>query len=1292
MFALAISRESPTVLLTSPTGWASNQGEKSLVSLETFPKQTNQLRKSVIENSATRVYRTYIPNVGNRALELISPAFKPASYMAVIVTGSSKSKNGDVFAVIECLTNRQTIQVFNGSSNINLVEALVTTPRNWCPGLAQLKLTSASDDHFVGVGSVFEISKRSYYKSSFAGRLSYLVAALLLFSFLIYSGALIASKKNWLDSSFAAGILFFGICCLITFYLASFARTQEIRDSYFWTIAGGVFALCFLIVASSDRRSHVNAFNAIVDYLETWILGALVLFAFSSLTYNGLGHWEPNFRFWPASWSSDNELPWYFADGIRKGWNLVSLFGGSWLPTDRPPLMVGAHLLVADVFELMQSNNDGTYLRGQAFNASAIALNTLWMPCALWVLRQLPIPRVNKLYVLVFVATIPFIAFNSIYGWPKAFGASFALLAFAIAWKAPNAQSFASQSMSITLVFLLGSLSMLAHTSIALFLLPMGLVLLRWNLWSQKTTVLTAFVASLLILLSWNYYKSLVLSVGEPVTAYALTGDYAFDRRGDSIWMLLKERYDTLSAIDWVRIKVAMFKQVFIPIDNGIAPLGLNNEYGSEGIDRLRAWDFLLATKGNVTLILAPLAAVFVLLRKLRLGAGTDLKAIQPYLMLMAISALSWVLVVMLFLAPAILHVLPQAAIFGLALGGAVICQAAAPRFFSFLFGLSLVYFVCVWVISPLHKGLTIDYSASVALCLLLAWCSYRASRYYGPYKTLEKKSQLTTHKFFVEQSEEVAAQSKSRFSKHPAWTVLLVLIVLGVFSFLTHQAVTYRNAPLIDVHAFRQTQTALTAYWIAKEGWTLAYQTPFAGYPWAVPLEFPFYQALVAYTSSVFSTPLDSTGRIFSYLVLLACAWPAFALTRRFKLPWTVPLVFCALLWSSPLYAYWGRTFMIETTALFLTLAALPAAHDLIKQKLTWKTIILYVGFSTAACLQKATTAGPVILFLLFYAVIYYWSAMRKGEARWSHIFTSIGLIALPILIGLGWTQYTDFVKMENPFGRQLTSGVLRSWNFGTIEQRLSFNTWRTIIWERTIQENAAGLFGVILLIAPLFFGQKYNRHKVMVLSLLFAYSLHIGIFTNLHFVHNYYQVATTVFVIAALSIVVGAFATHVTKCIAIAPILTLALVVFNITEYSKGYGVVTSRPVSAQDESSVSTYRLALNLNQNTPSGSGLVVFGKGYSSEVAFHSQRKTMTVPSGFPEYQNLWDSPQKFLNDVPLAAVVVCRTTPITKRDTEEEEDKQKQLERLKLRNPLWTLQSFEGCDIVSTGLPMNQSK
>src|SRR5262249_18342164 len=71
---------------------------------------------------------------------------------------------------------------------------------------------------------------------------------------------------------------------------------------------------------------------------------------------------------------------------------------------------------------------------------------------------------------------------------------------------------------------------------------------------------------------------------------------------------------------------------------------------------------------------------------------------------------------------------------------------------------------------------------------------------------------------------------------------------------------------PLLDQYAFRQTQTALTSYWLMRGGPIFAYETPVLGFPWSIPFEFPLYQLLAAALSLV-GVPLDAAGRIVSFV-----------------------------------------------------------------------------------------------------------------------------------------------------------------------------------------------------------------------------------------------------------------------------------------------------------------------------------------------------------------------------------------------------------------------------------------
>lgn len=510
----------------------------------------------------------------------------------------------------------------------------------------------------------------------------------------------------------------------------------------------------------------------------------------------------------------------------------------------------------------------------------------------------------------------------------------------------------------------------------------------------------------------------------------------------------------------------------------------------------------------------------------------------------------------------------------------------------------------------------------------------------------------LNSYKAIIESSSTLSAKlaefarsvNIQRIANSAVWGHAIRILALGGFVFCTYIALRYIHQPLADVHAFRQTQTALTAYWMLQEGWSLAYQTPVAGYPWSIPFEFPIYQTLVAAITAISGMDLEVVGRFVSYLFLVACVWPAFAISSRLELPESVPWVFCALLWTSPLNVYWGRTFMIETAALFFSFACLPYAIDLIRRVGGLRSVLLFWAFSSAAVLQKATTGGPVLLFL-FGAVLV--ACIRKkgmGIQAIRHTFYPAMVIFIPLVIGLAWAHYADIVKMANPFGTQLTSQALGQWNFGTLQQKLDLETWRLVVWQRSLVWNAGGLVGILLLLMPWLGGSENRRLAWLSTAALTLFVLPVLIFTNLHFVHEYYQVACVAFLLGALAIVIGGWLSNATGTIMLVPIVTLVIIVSNLAFFHKSYGIVSARTLDELDPRSVQAYKVGRYLRDHTYTGSGLVVFGQGYSSEIAFQAQRKTMAVPQWFKEYHQLWEHPQQYLGNVQLSAIVLCPPT------------------------------------------------
>lgn len=718
VFGLAILPEQNSVLLTSKNGWSIQEHDSSRVFLRDVPVQVLLNRQSAIDLSG-QVFRTWTPDRGVVSLDIESAPFKPTRFMSVAITGASRTHKGLVQVYLECEANSQRLEVFRGSVNSNFAEAIVAPPTNWCPEMARIKLKSAEQNTNVGVGDVFAISFLSYLKSSFVGRVPYFMAALAIFSFVMFAGASLTTRLGWHHDPLPLALTSLGGFSLGMFYLASSMSNTWHWVSIVAVLAASTAALRF---AGPEARRHTG--RQLMPYVRIWVLASLVYFAILNLAYNGLGHWEPNYRFWPATWSSDNELPWIFAEAISHGWDLKGLFGGGWLPTDRPPLMVGAHLLLSDVFGLLQINNDGDYLRGAAYNAAAVALNALWVPAVWWLLRTLGhgLDDRGRLAVLVLIAFIPFVLFNTVYGWPKAFGAAFALVVFGLAWQSRNGIAAVSNTSTILLFFTLAAFSMLAHSSTALFLAPLGLLFLFWNGRSNTRTVLIGFGVALALLISWGVYKAAVLPSADPVTKYALTGGYGFGHPEWSLWQMLADRYREMSFWQWLEIKRTMLLQVLLPLNHSVTQIDLNSDYGAGAIDKLRAWDFMLLSKGNLAIPLFAVLAAWVSLQAFAFDRGEMLRDSEPFLTLVGISVIAWMLVVLGFLAPVILHHLPQAAVLGLALGGAVVAYQCYPLLFALTLLALMSYTSSVWIVYTLQSALAIDIGAALVLAAFVAW------------------------------------------------------------------------------------------------------------------------------------------------------------------------------------------------------------------------------------------------------------------------------------------------------------------------------------------------------------------------------------------------------------------------------------------------------------------------------------------------------------------------------------------------------------------------------------------
>lgn len=455
----------------------------------------------------------------------------------------------------------------------------------------------------------------------------------------------------------------------------------------------------------------------------------------------------------------------------------------------------------------------------------------------------------------------------------------------------------------------------------------------------------------------------------------------------------------------------------------------------------------------------------------------------------------------------------------------------------------------------------------------------------------------------------------------------LALLFALGVLCLGLFQ-------PLLDQYDARQTQTAVTTYWLMRGGPILAYETPIVGFPWSIPLEFPLYQIIVAVMSGV-GIPLAPAGRIVSFAFFVGCLWPLQVLSRALKFDKIAFACVAILFVLCPLYLFWSRTFMIETCALFFSLCWLGYfAKYLATERPASAVLALVAG--ALGFVAKSTTfpafavLGGILLVKECHAA---WVAGLVAK-RLRVILPALLVLALPFLIAGAWTVYSDAVKQANEIGAQLTSTGLERWVFGTWEQRISLSLWREVILHRSLTDTFG--YAALPAIAIIAATALRRRYAYAALAATLAFLVPFITFTNLHIEHSYYQTANAIFIIAAAGL--GAAAVMDTGRSRLGLVLLLLIAAGQLFYFKRAYaGLLTEDFTGRQD------FRIAQTARAQTPPSSGLLVIGRDWSATVGYYAQRKSLTAPGWMSSdyWRGMLADPQKFLGPVPLGGIIVC---------------------------------------------------
>jgi hypothetical protein len=465
-----------------------------------------------------------------------------------------------------------------------------------------------------------------------------------------------------------------------------------------------------------------------------------------------------------------------------------------------------------------------------------------------------------------------------------------------------------------------------------------------------------------------------------------------------------------------------------------------------------------------------------------------------------------------------------------------------------------------------------------------------------------------------------------------------IIWIVTG-YSFLYSLffALSTSKQQLLDLHSFRQAQTGLGAYWLGESSSWLKYQVPVLGYPWSIPFEFPTYQILTHYIASFTGISLIQTGRLLSYVFLILIFIPIRMIITDLRLPKISFPITCLFVFTSSDYLYWSRSFMIETTALFLTISAIAfTLRFAIRPRHI--TFILAVFFAVLSGLTKSTTYLSFLVYvglLVIYLLLFRQKAIEKVRRS---LLGVLSVLLISVTSTFSWIKYSDSIKSLNPNAKALTSNALKAWNYGTIEQRFSGSFWFDLIFKRTLLGNLGAGLGLMVIII-FFLLRSDSKSKLIVSSLIVMFFTPLFVFTNLHIVHWYYQVSNQIYLFLALAIILGNWIERIPKKFSHSvTALVIIISVINFSVFQVKFAEYAEKDFTTQNSQILS---VADFIKKNTSNDEYILIYGQDWSSALAFAAERKTATLPSWIPTYSESYKNPKMLFNLKNPGAVVDC---------------------------------------------------
>jgi hypothetical protein len=408
----------------------------------------------------------------------------------------------------------------------------------------------------------------------------------------------------------------------------------------------------------------------------------------------------------------------------------------------------------------------------------------------------------------------------------------------------------------------------------------------------------------------------------------------------------------------------------------------------------------------------------------------------------------------------------------------------------------------------------------------------------------------------------------------------------------------------ILDVHAWRQTHTAISAFEMTRGGPFWHYRTPIFGPPWQWPLELPLYQWLAARVSQWTHVGLEAAGRgvsVAAFIGALAAGWTTldlFDIAKRHR------LVVLSLLWTSPLYIFWSRTFMIESTALFLAATYLALVHHATRRGILDRTSLAgLVCAALAGALAGATKVTTLTPFLAGAGLLL---LVRWVRHTWTPSLTAaaVAAVLVPVALTVAWLVYVDHVKAASPLTAELGWAGESAQRFGSLADRLSLRSWVVVPANAILGRTRHAVIGSGLVFVAAFAATLGRpRRLALCLACVALYTIPLGLFMRLFTVHVYYAYENGFL----LSVIVGCGIVTCLEGPTVARWIGVALYAGALAAMSANYLHGYYVDQSAADPGPV---KIAEITGERTAPDDVMLIYGLDYSPVLPYEARRRAI----------------------------------------------------------------------------------